>query len=478
MKEVNLNTTSANLPKEVKQNRWTEMFGTDADSPQKFWDYLQDRFWEVRGRTVDTDDREFRTVPDKYISSLVRQSGYWEKGECKDITKSILENIEVADGLGYKPVSQLVLEQNEGKKVLLNQYNKPSMEMIKPTEIELKLWEAYWKSLLPGDKERERLMQWAAHLTFKPEVKTGIVVLIHGATQGTGKSTLGEVMAELVGVENTAKPANPTASLSGRFNSELEGKVLFCVDELYAGESFAVSNSIKSKVTEPRLSIERKGIDAYTIENYCQFFATSNHKVPVRLEKDDRRWEVYSIEYTDDDKAVRKESVEAFRQWFEDDRKHASKVIRQILKGVDLTDYNPAQKGAMFTQAKQSIIEGSVSAKNLDFEDHWHESLFDEKLIFTMGEAFSGTWSTINSSSRSSYLLKLGCKKLESSNSVKVNGIQKRNWWITPLGLSAGMDVYMDGKELTQILKATKTDIKKASFDESSGNVELETIGY
>lgn len=465
-----------NSPKQ-DTNRWTEMFGTDVDSPAAFLEYLKGRFWEVRGRIVDAEDREFRPAPMKYIRSLVRQSGFWEKGDCGDITKGLLDDIEVADDLGYKPVQKLVLSSDNGKQVKLNQYKAPSAETTEPTDEELRLWSGYWESLIPNEQERTRLMQWAAHLTYKPEQRTGIVVLVHGTTQGTGKSTLGDIVTSLVGEENSTKPANAKEALTGRFNSELEGKVLFSVDELYAGENYTVSNAIKSKVTEARLSIERKGIDSYAIDNYCNFYANSNHLTPVALEEGDRRWEVYSVEHSEEDTGARKQAVVEFRQWFESDKVRATKVMRHLLAEVDLSNYNPCAEGAMFTTAKRRLIEGSVSAKQSDFEDYWYLNKLDEKLIFPMGDVFQDSWSKTKATERTSFLLKLGCKKLEANNSVRVDGAQKRNWWISPKGLAAGMSEWMDGKQLTAILKTNSSEVLSTSVDEKSGEVDIQTIG-
>jgi hypothetical protein len=463
---------------ESKLNRWTEIFGTDAKGSEEFFEYLKVRFWEVRGITVDTEDREFRPVTPKYIASLIRQSAYWEKAACKEVTKALLDEIEVADDLGYKPIPDLVLAFDDGKKVLLNRYMQPSLQTAEPSDEERSLWDDYWKALVPDPRERHRLMQWAAHVVLRPETRTGIVILLHGTTQGSGKSTLGEIVGELVGQANTTKPTNPKEAITGRFNGEMEGKVLFVIDELYANESFAVGNAIKCKVTEPKLSIERKGVDSYTVDNYCNFYATSNHLTPVGLEKGDRRWEVYSVEHTQQDTAVRTAAVRAFRAWFEADRIHACKVMRYMLCAVDLTNYEPHKTGAMDTAAKQRIIDGSVSAKGNDFEDYWFESKFDDQLIVSLTDVFKGFGCSVTTTERTAFLVALGCKRLEASNSVCVNGVQKRGWWITPKGFEAGMTVNMDGANLTKVIKKHCPNVTHANFDPTIGHIELSRIGF
>ena len=458
----------------VVSNRWKIMFGHDVDSGSKFIDYLARRIWRVRGELIDTEHRDKKKVSTSYLKSLVEESGYFEsKAEVKEVCNSIVELMSVTDDYIYQPVNYQTIE--DGKQVFFNKYESPCLDEVIASPEELMLWDGYWVSLLPDEIERTRVLQWVAHVATKPEVQTGIAVLLHGSSTGTGKSTLGEVLTNLVGKQNATKPTNPVEALTGRFNGLLEGKVLFIVDELYEGGSFKVANGIKDKITEPRLTVERKGLEAHTIDNYCNFYATSNHLTPLWLDEKDRRWEVYAVEHDDDNTEQRKTAVKAFREWFELDRAYATKVIRGLLSNVDIAEYKPWVEGAMETEAKRKLISNSTSNKEDDFELHWNEHKCDDNLMVNASALFRKDWASVSSAQRTDILTKLGCQKLEKSGNVKVSGIQSRHWWVTPKGLEAGIETNMAGGEIRKLLEVKRPDVTNASYDAASDTLSVST---
>jgi len=457
-------------------NRWTVMYGTDIESRTKFIDYLATRIWRVRGLLIDTEHRDKKTVSRSYLTSLVEESDFWEtKAEIKEVCNSVIKLMQVADDYIYFPVDQQTVEYKDGKQVFFNQYQPPSKDEISASIEERALWKGYWDSLLPEETERNRVLQWVTHIATKPAIQTGVAVLLHGASTGTGKSTLGEVLTCLVGQQNSTKPTNPVEALTGRFNGLLEGKVLFIVDELYEGGSFKVANGIKDKITEPRLTVERKGLEAHTIDNFCNFYGTSNHLTPLWLDDKDRRWEVYAVEHDNENNEQRKRAVKAFRTWFELDRGYAIKVIRHLLNDVELEGYEPWVHGAIETEAKRKLIANSTSNKEDDFELHWNEYKCDDDLMVNASALFRKDWSSVSSSQRTDILTKLGCHKLEKSGNVKVNGVQSRHWWVTPKGIAAGIETNMAGGEIGKLLKDKRPDVTSASYDASSGTLSVST---
>ena len=263
-------------------------------------------------------------------------------------------------------------------------------------------------------------------------------------------------------------------ALTGRFNGLLEGKVLFIVDELYAGGSFKVANGIKDKITEPRLTVERKGLEPHSIDNFCNFYGTSNHLTPLWLDVEDRRWEVYAVEHDEDNNEQRKKAVKAFREWFEENRGHATKVIRSLLNDVELGSYKP-KDGAMETEAKRKLIANSTSNKEDDFELHWNEYECDNDLMVNASALFRKDWASVSSSQRTDILTKLGCLKLEKSGNVKVNGVQSRHWWVTPKGLTAGIETSMAGGDIMKFLEANRPGVTSASYDARTDTLNVST---
>lgn len=460
---------------EVVLSRWAKKFGTEDHSRYDFIDYLSERFMKVRGERVEICNGERKPASDKFLRQLVEESEYWEhKEQVKDACEDVDSKARKADDYTYVPVDLQTIQNADATQVLFNTYKSPELGKTAATEAELKLWNDYWAYLLPEESERMRVQQWSASLAFRPEQRTGVALLLHGESTGTGKSTLGEVLTELVGTSNTTKPANAMQALVGRFNGALQGKVLFSVDELYAGEGFALANGIKAKVTEPSLYVELKGKEMHRIDNYCNFFATSNELSPLWLDDKDRRWEVYSVEYDAELKSAHQLAIKAFREWFEGDKKHAVSVIRSLLKAVDIAEYKPWREGAKMTEAKRKLISNSVSSTENDFELHWNQQEFNDDMVINATKSFK-EWRSISGGKRAGILTRLGCKKLDSTGSVKIGKDQCRQWWITPKGLSVGMKSYMNGKEIGEILKEHRSDVTGATYDDSSESLTVIT---
>jgi hypothetical protein len=85
--------------------------------------------------------------------------------------------------------------------------------------------------------------------------------------------------------------------ISGKFNKELENKVCFLIEELSHQDNKNESNIIKDMISNPRIRIERKGIDSYEIENCIRFFICSNGDWSVRIENNNssRRYLVCDV---------------------------------------------------------------------------------------------------------------------------------------------------------------------------------------
>jgi hypothetical protein len=470
-----MDTVETNV-KELASNRWTNMFGLDEVSKHSFVEYLGKRLWQVRGELIDTAHSDRRLASDKYVKSMISESKYWEtKDEIKCVYDAVVDNARVADDYAYKPLNEQILSDVNCEQVMFNTYKAPDTSETVPTDAELALWSRYWEHLLKDETERNRVQQWVASLAFQPEKRTGIAVLLHGLSTGTGKGTLGDIITALVGSSNAAKPMNAVQSLTGRFNAALEGKVLFIIDELYEGGNFKLANGIKGKITEPSLEVEPKNKELRKIDNYCNFFATSNHLTPLWLDDKDRRWEVYAVEYDEGAKEQHQKDVRAFRQWFDSCQVHAISVIRSILKTVDISNYKPWVEGAMATEAKRKLINNSVSSKQNDFELHWNHNQFDNDMVVNASSLFVDEWRKVTAGQRTEILTNLGCQKLESNGSVKIGNTQSRAWWITPKGLTVGMSIYMNGKEIGGILAEHRSDVTGTSYDDASETLTVST---
>lgn len=134
-------------------------------------------------------------------------------------------------------------------------------------------------------------LMWIADIFQNPEVRPMTALLVTG-DPGTGKSIIcDEILGPILGkyYGKSAKRDN----LVGKFNSMLQGKLLWLAEEtLFAGDRQSMQ-IIKDMITSPSIMIEPKGIDAYQYPSYTRFMFTSNMLHALHLEEKDRRFVVY-----------------------------------------------------------------------------------------------------------------------------------------------------------------------------------------
>lgn len=166
------------------------------------------------------------------------------------------------------------------------------------------------KRLIPDDNDRMILISYMAAIAQYQGRKFLWAPVVIGA-HGNGKSTLISVLQYVVdgvvqGVNDDATKyslAMTAQHIDDRFNGGMHDKTLCVVHEMHT-DSFkdqrARQDYLKGIITEPSISIERKGIDKFNARNVANFFFCSNHRDAVRLEESERRFAVF---YTAQSKA-------------------------------------------------------------------------------------------------------------------------------------------------------------------------------
>ena len=148
------------------------------------------------------------------------------------------------------------------------------------------------ENVTAGDKAGAQwLFNWMARLVQRPGARSMVAVVLQGA-HGTGKDTLGWVLAEILGRKNVASISQ--ADLDGNFNGHFVSKLLVIADEVVNRDNIRDTASILKKyVTDPRAVANSKNVKQYEIENRMSWWFTSNAPTPVRLEGTDRRYTVF-----------------------------------------------------------------------------------------------------------------------------------------------------------------------------------------
>jgi hypothetical protein len=136
------------------------------------------------------------------------------------------------------------------------------------------------------------IIAWAAQMVQNPMTKVGVGLVLRGR-KGTGKTKFGELLGGLVKAHH--KIVSRAEHVTGNFNRHLEDTLLLQADEAYWAGAKASEGALKDLLTNPNITIERKGVDAYTAPNYTRILFTSNEEFVVPASLDERRFAVFDV---------------------------------------------------------------------------------------------------------------------------------------------------------------------------------------
>ena len=83
--------------------------------------------------------------------------------------------------------------------------------------------------------------------------------------------------------------------LVGKFNGHLSDVCFLFADEAFYSGDKQHEGVLKALITDPTLTIERKGIDAISQPNYLKIFMVTNSDYAVQATKDERRYCVFDV---------------------------------------------------------------------------------------------------------------------------------------------------------------------------------------
>lgn len=202
----------------------------------------------------------------------------------------------------------------------------------------------------------EWLLDWMADIIQDPTKPKGSCLVLSG-DEGTGKGTLAHTLGKLVGLHY--KHVTDEDHLIGRFNGHLQDAILVFADEVTYGGSKKTAGKLKSLVTEPVLTAERKGIDATRYMNYTRLIIASNESWFIPAGPQSRRWFVLNV---NNSKANDTEYFRAIRNQMEHESGYEglmhflrNRVIKSNLRFAPVTDKLKQQRSMLAVQ--DSAIE-------------------------------------------------------------------------------------------------------------------------
>lgn len=227
-----------------------------------------------------------------------------------------------------------------------------------------------------GDQTSYRYsLGWLAHAVQNPGEQAEVAFVMLGG-RGAGKGTLGRWFINIFG--NHGTHIQNSEHLTGRFNSHLKSTVALFVDEAFFVGDRAGHNILKGLITEDRIMIEPKNVNAYPAKNYLKIIMATNetHAIPAGI--DERRF--FIIQVSDRVKQDHKYFTKLNKWW----DKGGKNNFFTLLERIDLSQFNIREvpKTAALEQQKLVSLTGL---------DSWlYELLQDEgrwKIKWSAGDA-------------------------------------------------------------------------------------------
>ena len=175
----------------------------------------------------------------------------------------------------------------------VNTWQEPEYRKVVPVASEA--FDKFLEFVIPSESERSVFLDWLSWVLQYENQKPSWSILLYSEKQGTGKSTLADVLKELFGAMNTGR-INGVNKLVGRFNKEVLANKLVIVEEVEVKRGSPHANRIKSLVTEDSTMVEAKNMPVYVENIFCAFVMTTNH-LPLWLEESDRRFFILNFDH-------------------------------------------------------------------------------------------------------------------------------------------------------------------------------------
>jgi Family of unknown function (DUF5906) len=148
-----------------------------------------------------------------------------------------------------------------------------------------------------GDKDKaDYIVDWCAHMVQRPWEKPRVALVLKGS-KGTGKTLFTQILARVVGMQNTLITANGK-ELFAHFNWHLADKILIGAEEAFFGHSRELSDQLKHLLTGDEIELEQKFGQRISMKSMHRMIITSNRKQVIEASDDERRFFVCSVSDT------------------------------------------------------------------------------------------------------------------------------------------------------------------------------------
>jgi hypothetical protein len=157
-----------------------------------------------------------------------------------------------------------------------------------------KEYKIYANNLLGDEKVANYILARYAMRLQIPSKRSNVILIICG-TEGDGKNRMLEPIYKIFG--EYAQILDKSSKLYDTHSMYEYKKLLVRIDEAGGLANFTNADALKARATENKLSINPKGIQAFTIDNFCDYdMTTNNHNVVKISDESTRRY--FQVETT------------------------------------------------------------------------------------------------------------------------------------------------------------------------------------
>ena len=320
----------------------------------------------IRHQDVYSDDRNtsLRDVYTEVQTSKFKETRKWmvpqpDKDGNMKLSPLSLKSV-LADLISFNKLNPLFSHSNwipyaPSKMENMPNYHRRSYNTFIPSEVGFQpkvhgfdITKSYFHALsfrLFGKnvKCREYFYNWLAFKLQYPCRNPDTAIGILNSSQGTGKGTIFAYINNLIGHEFCLNTSCLSALL-GRFQSELNKKLIICLEELSSGgQAVSCSNKLKELVCKPfgkhSMKVEFKGVSGLKYINYfASYMFFSNNSMCLKLEVTDRRYAVFCPRQT----AKELKDREFWKKcWAETQNKKFITALYQFFVGRDISKFDP-----------------------------------------------------------------------------------------------------------------------------------------
>jgi hypothetical protein len=170
---------------------------------------------------------------------------------------------------------------------------KPYKDFDKSIKAKVNIYLSYLKEIIASNNEDvfQYILKWNANVCKGNKNDTALVFKTN--SKGVGKSTHPTMMRKYILGENLCLETG-SEPLKSKFNNILGGKLFVYFEELEtfsSNEWIGVSCVLKRQITSDIITLQKKGQDAFEVENLNNYILLSNHDV----DDDGRRFFVADI---------------------------------------------------------------------------------------------------------------------------------------------------------------------------------------